>query len=252
MSTIHYVCAHCGTAGRSWAESCPECQSYLALVEYEPDEPEPEQAPKGMAVAADELPTRRQRVIGTGIEAWDEALGGGIVIPSTLVVYGRAGSRKSTYAGAIAQQVASVTDGCALILCPEMPSAMARDAARRVCEIPLVMVAGIERGAEDWAKCVQEIERLKPTCIVYDSIQAFDVAGLAGDQAVRHVILTARKMAATMRHVAILISQVNAEGKPLGPTRTIHDVDAVVELTPERVRVTKNRFAPSPREALLG
>jgi DNA repair protein RadA/Sms len=220
-----------------------------------PAEAPPAQQAPTLAVHSSEIEDGETGFLSTGFEPWDEVLGGGLVLGSSLVFYGDPGCRKTTWAGAIADHVASRRRGRALYLSPEMPSAMVRDTVSRLAVPRALFIIGVERNASHLPACLLEIGRLRPRVVVYDSIQGFDVppVGRAGSQAaIVETVTLARRLAAQYRHAAILISQVNKAGLPSGPYRTIHDCDVVAHLTFDKVVVkNKNRFAPTPREAAL-
>ena len=219
-------------------------------LELEPPPARP--SPAALSQDANEIEDDGRRHVPTGFEAWDEVLGGGLVLGATLVLFGHPGSRKSTWAAAIADSVAFARRGRALYLCAEMPSYQVRDAAKRLSEPRALSIVGSERDAAAFSACVLEVERLRPRVVVYDSIQSFEAEGQSpgSDYAIRAVVTTARRLAAVLGHSAILVSQVNKSGAPAGPYKTIHDCDVIARLEPGLVEVKKNRFAPA-RSAVL-
>jgi predicted ATP-dependent serine protease len=245
------VCARCG-ASSSPAESCPACGAWGTLVGD--DAPVMLAASTALALEHDEIRSARQRRVGTGLEPWDDALGGGLVVPSVVLIYGEGGAGKTTAAGTIAQHVATFLRGQALYLSAERPTDQARDAVRRVCpDVGRVAFAGVERGSRSLAACIVEVKRRAPRLVVWDSAQAFDAPGHepGSDGAIKAVVRAVTELSASLRHVALIVSQVNAEGRPAGPHRPFHDVSAVVQLTHDVVKVTKNWHGPAPRSARL-
>jgi len=199
------------------------------------------------AVRADEIEDAPDRAVPTPWPAWNEALGGGMVPGSAILFFGEAGGRKTTWAGALATKHAARRRGVALFLCAEMPGKMVRDAVKRLTGPDRLYIVGLDRGGASFQVGLAEIERLRPKVVVYDSIQTFEVAGAMPRtaHAIATVIGTARAVAATLGHVAILISQVNKGGRPAGPNASIHSCDVIVRLTPELIDVEKNRFTPA-------
>lgn len=245
-------CENCGALFSHAREVCEQCGAFCTLLEYQPS-PTAE-APPPLAVHARELEDDASGFMSTGFEPWDDVLGGGLVPGSSVVFYGGPGARKTTWAGAIADAVSSRRRARALYLSPEMPGAQVRDTVSRIAVPRSLFIVGSERDAYKLAACAQEIVRLRPRVVVYDSIQGFEADGvLAGsDVAVKSTVMLARRLAAHYRHTAILISQVNKAGLPAGPFRTIHDCDVVAHVAFSKVIVkNKNRFAPTPREAAL-
>jgi predicted ATP-dependent serine protease len=229
-----HLCAHCKASRPFLEERCGRCGGfrtvYIAGVDKVPDR---------IARAGDELPREVVHKIPTGLEPLDEALTGGFVMGSSVLLYGAGGSRKTTIAGAAAQRIAAATRRPrALYVSAEEPSAEARNAAERLGPVPLVAYLGTDVDGDKLARVRAEVERLRPAVVVYDSIQEFDAPIVA-------VIKRARRDALTFGHVAILISQVNARGVPMGPTKSIHGCSTVLELTLERIRVVKSRHGRS-------
>jgi len=245
-------CEVCGSQTSSCPESCPECGAFATLLPFEPPAP-PTAAPAFLAVDAGDIAEDATRKISTGLPAWDDVLSGGVVLGGSVVIYGGPGAKKTTRAGAIADFVACVLRGRALFLSAEMPSPMVRDAIQRVRLPRALSIIGAERDANILDRCLSEVLRLRPRVVVYDSIQAFEVGSVeAGtDFGISATVRLARKYAAQLNHVAILISQVNKSGQPAGPHRTIHDCDTIIELEHDKIRVEKNRYAPAPRDAVL-
>lgn len=243
-------CENCGARVDGAPELCPACGAFATLLPCEL-----EQLPivPNLALDAGDIEEPAVRPVPTGFEPWDEVLGGGLVLGSSLVLYGGPGSRKTTWAGAIALRVAKARRGCALHLSAEMPRAQVRDAVARVCDPTGLYIIGADQDAHALDKCLAEVMRLRPRVVVYDSIQSFDAGAMAGSElAVKQTVSIARRFATQYGHAAILISQVNQAGLPSGPWRTIHDCDVVADLTFQKVTVkNKNRFAPTPREAVL-
>src|ERR1700751_3334694 len=94
---IRYSCMVCGYASEENSTLCPGCGS---LQSYAPDavgnETEQRVAKRRRAQKAIEVPKFQFRPHPTGRPAWDEALGGGLVRPSTVLVHGPKGTGKTT------------------------------------------------------------------------------------------------------------------------------------------------------------
>ena len=250
-------CENCGARSDHAQELCPTCGAFMTMI---PVEGAPAPEVPSLAVHARDVEEDNTGFASTGFEPWDEVLGGGLVVGSSLVFYGDPGSRKTTWAGAIADYVASRRRGRAVYLSPEMPTALVKDTVSRVAVPRSLYIIGTERNAANLDACLREVTRLRPRVVVYDSIQGFDtmttdgrsIAMAGTEAAVRTTVTLARRFAAQYRHTAILISQVNKAGLPAGPFRTIHDCDVVAHLSFQKVTVkNKNRYAPTPREAVL-
>lgn len=246
-------CEVCGVLREDVPEVCPACGGYQTVLPLEAAaaaEPEP---PPAAAIRGDEIPPDNARPVPTTWKAWDTALGGGFFPGSSLVFFGDAGGRKTTWAGALATRHASRRRGVGLYLCAEMPTDMVRDAVKRLTSADRLYIVGIERDGANLAVGLAEIERLKPKIVVYDSIQTFEAGGAMprSEIAISTVVRSARRAAAMRDHVAILISQVNKAGAPMGPQATIHACDVILHLGPDKLTVHKNRFRLGPREVRL-
>jgi DNA repair protein RadA/Sms len=243
-------CENCGARVDGAPEYCPACGAFSTLLPFALEAPPNLPNLALDAADIDEGPTHH---ISTGFEPWDEVLGGGLVLGSSLILYGGPGARKTTWAGAIAKRVAHARRGRAIHLCPEMPRAQVRDAVARVLDPAGLFILGADQDAYKLDACLAEVLRLRPRVVVYDSIQSFEAGGLAGSEAaVKRTVELARRFAVQYQHAAILISQVNQAGLPSGPWRTIHDCDVVAHLEFSKVTIqNKNRYAPTPREAAL-
>lgn len=234
-------CDYCAALAEYLAPECPVCGMAGMLLECEA--PAAELGPP-LAQDAAALAGARPRLYKSGIAPWDKALGG-FAVGSSIVVYGSAGTRKSTWCAAVADGFASARGGRALYLSAEMPTNYVAMCVRRVRKPRALSIVGSEVGAAQLDACLSEVLRLRPAMVVYDSIQAFDAGSPAGTAAaILQTIRSARRFAATMGHVAVLVSQVNQDGQPNGPYRSIHDCDVVVHVCAEELRVKKNRFVP--------
>lgn len=247
-------CANCGADSDDPLERCPACGAFATLLPFTPPPAPAPPAAVALSVDAGDVTRARARPLSTGSEAWDKALCGGMVLGSTVVLYGQPGARKSTWAGAIADAIACSKPGArALFLSAEMPAWQVREAVERIRAPRNLSIIGNETDAAALDRCLAEVLRLRPRVVVYDSIQAFEVGGqVAGsDAAISAAVRLAKKYAAQLGHLAILVSQVNKAGQPAGPYRTIHDCDVVIELAQKQVHVHKHRGAAAPKTAEL-
>ncbi len=240
-------CDACGVAFEDRPETCPHCGGFRTIIPTEDLEVADTEPAPAAAVLATELEDAPEKAVPTGWAPWDKALGGGLVPGSSVLLYGDAGGRKTTWAGALATRHAKRRRGHALFLCAEMPGKMVRDAVNRLTSPDRLYIVGLDRDGTSLAVGVAEIGRIRPKAVVYDSIQTFEVAGglPRSEYAIATVIRTARAAAAAHAHVAILISQVNSQGKPAGPHASVHSCDVIVRVTPGAICVQKNRFVPA-------
>jgi predicted ATP-dependent serine protease len=236
-----FLCANC-TAPRPFVEErCGACGARSSVYAAGVDIVTPRHAAE-----ADELSRAAVKKIPTGMDGVDGALEGGMVLGATVLLYGPGGSRKTTIAGAIAHAVGSHARRLALYVSSEQPSAQARDAAERIVgRAGAVAFLGTDRDSQNFGHVRAEVERLRPSCVVYDSIQEFAVPLVA-------VVGWGKRAAASMGHAAIFISTVNSAGRPEGPRRTIHRADTELELGAEGawIRCHKSRYGVIGRAEL--
>jgi DNA repair protein RadA/Sms len=251
---LTFGCVHCGARAQPIGDHCALCGSLGTLAPELAGEETPAPAAQTMSLAASEVADPKYRPTSTGFAQWDKALGGGLIRPCSMLLYGPPGSKKTTYAAAIANHVARRLGGVGLYLCGEMPTSAVKVAAKRMAPDCDLLFAGSDRGATDWNRCAAEVLRVRPRVVVYDSLQAIDARGeVAGSmRAVRAALRGLLNLRATLEHIAIAVSQVNAEGQPAGPRRAKHDCDVTARLEIESLTIEKNRFFPSPvRVSLL-
>jgi len=201
-----------------------------------------------LSVRASEIERRPVRRVSTGREAWDRALAGGIVCPSSALLFGAAGIGKTTMALAVATKIAEGLGGDALYGSAEMRQEMVVMTADRADADPKRLL--IYDGDESEA-FVQEIRTHKPRVVVWDSLQAFRRGGELGELAQREVLATAIREGGRCGAVTILLSQVSKAGDYLGSNGFRHGVDATLSLLRDPkgqlvLAVEKHRFGPSP------
>jgi DNA repair protein RadA/Sms len=181
-------------------------------------------------------------------------LGGGLVKPSSLLLYGPSGVGKSTRALGIAMHAASLLRGKVLYGSAEMPAEHVRLYAERIG----VPARELERlwvqDSNDALDLLTNIEQIRPAIVVWDSIQRMTWHGELGDVELRQVVHHAIESSQHHGHVAILLSQVSKDQSFLGPSGVGHDVDVVVRLSRDDRDLVietpnKNRFAPAPASA---
>lgn len=231
------------------------CNAPDALVEKSDENAENSEKtrPKSRrAKVASEVSTAEVRKISTGRPAWDRALGGGFVRPSSLLIKGPRGAGKSTSALRLACHVATTHKRAVLYASAEMPARH----VRRLCDSLGISKGVLERlyiqESPDLDDVLLDIEELSPIVVVWDSIQRFKVDESLGDVELREVVVSAVESAHANGHIALLLSQVTKELDFFGASSIGHDVDTIIDvrkIAENRIRVEvadKNRFAPTP------
>jgi predicted ATP-dependent serine protease len=228
---------------------CPNCGNVQSSAPEEDEEnPEQRRAKRRKAKPASDVPKRTHVKIPTGRAAWDEALGGGLVRPSTVLVHGPKGTGKTTAMLQIATKVARSLGGYALYGTAEMSAELLRHYAERLgLDLKRLLISD----AGDAENLLEDIEEFEPVVVVWDSVQAFTWEGDVGETELRSVLRAAIRSSASYNTVSLLVSQVTKENEFVGPSEIGHNVDVIVSLRkkPGVLYVEcgqKNRFAETP------
>ena len=264
-----FVCQECGYESSKWLGRCPGCGAWNSLVEERVGPPaggrrpvrEPGAAAGGRGagaveavpiadVALDEAVRR-----GTGLPEVDRVLGGGVVPGSLILVGGDPGVGKSTLALAVAHHMARASGAAGdrrpvLYVSGEESVRQTKMRASRLgVDAPNLLVLA----ETDLDQIVSQIDRVRPSLVVVDSIQTVyraDVTAAPGSVAqIRECTGDLLRVAKTDGGPAVLvIGHVTKEGAIAGPRVLEHMVDTVLYFEGERhhayrvLRATKNRF----------
>lgn len=248
-------CDICGLLERVRADQCSRCGAWDSLVSIEPRTPRKEgkktdAPPKpsyGAPKLASEITPSEPRRISTGLSQWDTALSGGVVCPSSILLAGDPGAGKTTSMVRIASEVADRLHGEALYLSSEMQedrlAGYARRAGAKLDKLRLWYLTRVD-------VAVEEIAKLKPKVIVWDSIQMFAGArGATNDHQIRDTVREATNIGHKVKAISFLISQVNKDNYIAGPRNIDHVADVIAYLEPTRLLIEKNRFGIAPKYA---
>lgn len=247
---VRYECLACGQLSDDDCSVCSRCGSVSSFAPQQSEtEPEQPEAKRKRAKPAVNISKRKFVPISTGRAAWDEALGGGLVRPSTVLVHGPKGTGKTTAMLGIATRIARRLQGYALYGTAEMSDELLRHYAER-SDIDLKRLLISDAG--DAENLLSDIEEFEPVVVVWDSVQAFTWEGSTGETELRNVMRAAIRSAASYEHISLIISQVTKDNDFLGPSELGHGVDVILTLTKKKNVLyvecpDKNRFAPTPR-----
>lgn len=281
-SRTSYVCHECGADSPQYFGKCPFCGSWNSLVE-QTVAPTPSSAKTALgavsrsprrasatakgeprAIAALTLPEisdHPQVRIASGYGELDRVLGGGIVPGSLVLVGGDPGIGKSTLLLQVANQLAA--QHRVLYVCAEESGQQVKLRAQR-----LGVGSGVRReGAPyqpthppplyllpeiDLETILAELEALRPTVAVIDSIQALYFATLnsaPGSVSQVRECTSALMQLAKREHITLfIVGHVTKEGAIAGPKVLEHLVDTVLYFEGDRfashrlLRSVKNRF----------
>lgn len=268
---VVFVCQECGYESTKWLGRCPACSAWNSLVEERVGPPAGGRRRAGLPgdagrdaragspgavpiaeVALDDAVRRR-----TGLAEVDRVLGGGVVPGSLILIGGDPGVGKSTLALAVAHQMAASRSGGAGVGIPPVLYVSGEEsvrqtkmrAARLGIDAPNLLVLA----ETDLDQIVAQIDRIRPSLVVVDSIQTVyraDVTAAPGSVAqIRECTGDLLRVAKVEGGPAVLvIGHVTKEGAIAGPRVLEHMVDTVLYFEGERhhayrvLRATKNRF----------
>jgi DNA repair protein RadA/Sms len=180
----------------------------------------------------------------------DRVLGGGLVPGAALLLAGEPGVGKSTLLLEVAASAAR-TGRRTLYLTGEESAAQVRMRADRTSalEDELYLAAETDLGA-----VLTQVEQVRPTLLVIDSVQTISAAGVdgvpGGVTQVKEVSAALVRMAKTRGITVVLVGHVTKDGSIAGPRVLEHLVDVVLHFEGEAntrfrmIRAVKNRFGP--------
>ena len=253
----HFVCQSCGYQMPKWLGRCPGCQEWNTFVEERIiEEKEPQRDLLGLESSAIPVPLneikgeeRERFTIGMG--EFDRVLGGGIVLGSLVLVGGDPGIGKSTLLLQAMNQLAS-SGAKVLYVSGEESLQQTKMRANRLGVASAQLFVVSETSLD---KILQDIQSLRPSTVVVDSIQTIystDLPSTPGS--IGQVREASSRLLYLAKHLGIpifLIGHVTKEGFIAGPKVLEHMVDTVLYIEGEAnqafriLRAVKNRFGPT-------
>ncbi len=249
-----FVCQACGYSAPKWLGKCPGCQEWNTFVEERiVEEKQTERDPLGFETTTvpipltEVVPEEKGKLL-TGIGEFDRVLGGGIVLGSVILIGGDPGIGKSTLLLQAMKGLASKGNKILYISGEESLQQTWMRAER------LGMVSGNLYVASETSleKILQDIQKLRPTAVVVDSIQTIysgDLPAMPGT--ITQIREVSSRLIYLAKHLSIplfLVGHVTKEGYMAGPKVLEHMVDTVLYVEGEGqhafriLRATKNRF----------
>jgi DNA repair protein RadA/Sms len=253
----HFVCQSCGYQAPKWLGRCPGCQQWNTFVEERTiEEKIPERDLLGFETEA--VPTPITEIVGEekgriqiGIGEFDRVLGGGIVFGSVILVGGDPGIGKSTLLLQVMGHLASKGKKILYISGEESLQQTKMRADRLGVSSEHLLVAS-ETSLE---KILQDIQSLRPSTVVVDSIQTIYSSELPSTPgSISQVREASSRLLYLAKHLSIpifLVGHVTKEGFIAGPKVLEHMVDTVLYIEGEAshsfriLRAVKNRFGPT-------
>ncbi|MBM4339629.1 MAG: DNA repair protein RadA [Deltaproteobacteria bacterium] len=249
-----FVCQSCGYQAPKWLGRCPGCQAWNTFVEERiVEEKVPERDLLGFETHA--VPTAITEIIGeekgrfrVGIGEFDRVLGGGIVFGSVILVGGDPGIGKSTLLLQMMSHLASAGKKVLYVSGEESLQQTKMRADRLGISSDHLFVVS-ETSLE---KILQDIQTLKPSTVVIDSIQTIYSSDLPSTPgSIGQVREASSRLLYLAKHLSIpifLVGHVTKEGFIAGPKVLEHMVDTVLYIEGEAnhafriLRAVKNRF----------
>ncbi len=249
-----FVCQNCGHQSRKWLGKCPECGEWNSLVEERARATQrgtsrPSFKSRDVeAIAYSEIESQDEVRIASGVTEFDRVLGGGIVPGTLVLIGGDPGIGKSTLLLQVADQL-SANGGAVLYVSGEESERQIKLRGERLGIKAKQLYLLPETNLEN---IFHEVERLKPTAVVVDSIQTvFSAMIESAPGSVSQVREAAHQflLLAKSRTIPVfLIGHITKDGSIAGPKALEHVVDTVLYFEGERhhnhriVRAVKNRF----------
>jgi DNA repair protein RadA/Sms len=249
-----FVCQNCGHQSRKWLGKCPECGEWNSLVEERARAAQKGSARNAFqtrevqAIAYPEIESQDEVRIASGVTEFDRVLGGGIVPGTLVLIGGDPGIGKSTLLLQVADRL-SANGGAVLYVSGEESERQIKMRGERLGIKAQNLYLLPETNLEN---IFHEVERLKPSAIVVDSIQTVFSAMIESApgsvsqvrEAAHQFLLLAKKRTIPV----FLIGHITKDGSIAGPKALEHVVDTVLYFEGERhhnhriVRAVKNRF----------
>jgi DNA repair protein RadA/Sms len=249
-----FVCQSCGYQAPKWLGRCPGCQEWNTFVEERiVDEKVSERDLLGFESEA--VPTPVTEIVAEekgrfqiGISEFDRVLGGGIVFGSVILVGGDPGIGKSTLLLQMMSRLASAGKKVLYVSGEESLQQTKMRADRLGISTDRLFVVS-ETSLE---KILQDIQTLRPSTVVVDSIQTIYSSELPSTPgSITQVREASSRLLYLAKHLSIpifLIGHVTKEGFIAGPKVLEHMVDTVLYIEGEAnyafriLRAVKNRF----------
>ncbi len=247
---MRYVCGNCGSIAASWSGRCNSCGEWNTLQEeLLLDKTAVGSTGSSLKTASVKslINTKDQKRLLTGINDFDNVLGGGIVPGSINLIAGQPGIGKSTLLLQVAYALAAKYS-VLYVSGEESGSQIGLRAARLGVNRPDLQLA-TSNSADDIAASVATG---KYQMVVVDSVQTIscrDIASAAGNVSQVTNSTQMISLAAKQTNTAVLlVGHVTKEGSIAGPKVLEHIVDVVLQLEGDRyggfkvLRAIKNRF----------
>ncbi len=246
------MCQSCGHQEPKWLGRCPGCSAWSSLVEevapsrsasskhlLQP----PTATPLSQIVSTEDTPR-----LSTGVPAFDQVLGGGLVHGSLVLVGGDPGIGKSTLLLQALGALASLGKKTLYVSAEESVQQIKMRADRLGIHSDRIFLLC----ATHFQHVEESLKSIQPDVLVVDSVQTVGVEGIESTfgSVAQIRALTQKLMDVSKRDgiATFVIGHVTKEGAIAGPKVMEHMVDTVLYFEGERtgpyriLRAHKNRF----------
>lgn len=214
-----YSCRRCGyTTDFDWSEEpCPGCGGLYRCKPSGTDGPGRSTFAKASEVKVDFYPT--------GVQGFDEVLGGGLVKGTSILLGGTYGSGKSTIAVEVIANTAEKYGPCLYASAEESVEGVLRIVQRLNVPTERVELLG---GQNDVWRILKYARQMSPapSLVVVDSLTKLS-DGPKDDKAIVSAI---NKLARELKCCVLLINQLAKSGDFKGSTEGVHGTDIVMTL----------------------
>ena len=240
-----WVCTQCGWQSTKWYGRCPECGNWKLEEREEKPEGKGEERKAGKIYPSPGLSAEEEKRISTGFGEFDRVLGGGIVPGSVILLAGEPGIGKSTL---LLQSCAKIAEAGEKVLYISAEESYPQLAGRmkRVGAFNPNLFAAYTREIDE---ALADAEKLRPSLVVFDSIQALSAPGGGGSASqIREASSKIIEYSKASGCASLVVGHVTKDGSIAGPRTMEHLVDVVCQFegennTPLRIiRSAKNRF----------
>ena len=252
-----YICQSCGAQTQQFFGRCPTCGDWNSIIEqsnrssnskFKKRNSIPHKA--NAAKRSEPIESLKENIIKrlpSGYKEFDRVLGGGVVPGSLVLVGGDPGIGKSTLLLQSATAIA-VHDSVLYVSAEESAQQV-----RLRWERLTTNKSNLQLLAEtDLELVLQELEILKPSVAIIDSIQALHDENLSGAPGsvgqVRECSAALQRLAKQQNTALFIVGHVTKEGMIAGPKVLEHLVDVVLTFEGDRhashrlLRAVKNRY----------
>lgn len=258
-----YACAKCDAQSTKWTGRCLECGAWGSLKEDDASQKSKVESQKPRATSYElraftDSSVSHAATIPTKLPAFDDVLGGGLVLGSVTLLAGEPGIGKSTLLAQAAIIVAKSGGRVMYVTGEESPSQVRRRLERLS---PTLSETLLFLDDTDAATIAATLEKEKPALVIVDSIQAMRLSEISGEPG---SVTQVKASAATIAEAAkrsnvpvILVGQVTKDGDVAGPRVLEHLVDTILFLEGDKdhryriLRALKHRFGSTDEIALL-